>query len=96
MVEPAQADPHASTPLVGVVLGLAFLVCSAGAANAAVRRTPRALAWAQLVAAASVALLLACELTEPHQGWGSWWIGELLVSATTGLLAARGAAAVGS
>jgi hypothetical protein len=81
-LEPPPADPNAADPLIAVVLGLALLVAMCGAAIASVQRRRRALSWASVVGALSMAMTITCPLAGHHVGIGMWWVGQFVVCGT--------------
>ena len=87
-IEPPPADPEAATPLLAVVLFVGLLASWAGAAQAAWRRRPQALAWATIVGALSVAITVGCPASG-HHAIGAWWFAQLAVSGGATAVAVR-------
>ena len=91
VLEPPPANPNAPEPLVGTILGVALMICWAGAAVTAAGRRMSALSWANVVGGLSMAMTISCPLSGHHTSIGMWWVGQFVLCG-----AAWAAAAVGT
>jgi len=78
-LEPAPANPDASEPVVGLVLGYALLAAWLGAAATGLARRPAALGWATGVAGLSVLMTISCPTTGHHTAVAGWWVAEMVL-----------------
>src|SRR5262249_58659341 len=87
--DPPPANPNAPEPLVGTILGVALMICWAGAAVTAAGRRMSALSCANLVGGLSMAMTISCPLSDHHTSIGMCWVGPVVLC-----VAASDAAAV--
>ena len=80
-LEPAPADPSASTSMLATVVTLALLGSWMMAGVQASLRRPQALTWALVVVGTSLFMTVGCPVSG-HHTIGGWWLAQLAVSLT--------------